>query len=166
MDLIIISLIFLVVFVFLIAIIKTILSSSTDKTQYKYQRRSLLSKNELEFYKVLYPIASKNGLILFTKTRLADLIEPVKGSANWQGSFNKISQKHVDFILCDASKLNPVLIIELDDATHERANRQLRDEFVDQALKSAKIPILHTKTAKNIENDIAAKLSSKTTAKK
>lgn len=137
-------------------------SKKTSKTPYKYQKRNLLTKNELAFYKTLVPIATQKGLILFTKIRLADLIEPLKGSSNWQGSFSKISQKHVDFILCDKDKINPVLVIELDDKSHDRADRQQRDAFVDQVLQSVGIPILHTRNSEKLEEDIMKLLAVKT----
>lgn len=141
-------------------------SPPQNKSEYKYQKRNLLTKNELIFYKALYPIATKNKLMLLSKVRLADLIEPLKGSENRQASLNKIIQKHVDFVLCDSTKINPVLIIELDDATHDRADRQQRDNFVDQALESARIPILHTRTIDKLEENIIKKLSIKTPAHK
>lgn len=141
-------------------------SSPKGKSVYKYQRRNLLTKNELIFYKSLYPIATKKGFILLSKIRLSDLIEPLKGTENRQASLNKINQKHVDFVLCDSTKINPILIIELDDASHDRADRQERDNFVDQALESAGIPILHTRTADKLEENIMMKLSTKKAPRK
>jgi hypothetical protein len=45
---------------------------------------------------------------------------------------NRIARKHVDYLLCDPGSMRPVLGIELDDASHERAAREARDQFVDQ----------------------------------
>lgn len=141
-------------------------SPAKNKIDYKYQKRSLLTNNELKFYKSLFPIATKRGFILLTKVNLADLIEPRKGTDNTQASKNKISQKHADFVLCDNTKINPLLVIELDDASHDRADRQQRDKFVDDALESAGIPILHTRSADKLEELIMAKLSPKANTRK
>ena len=84
-----------------------------------------------------------NQLDIFGKVRLADVIGVVKGTAEWQGHFNKIQSKHVDFLLCDSKFVKPVLVIELDDSSHKRADRRERDEFLNQALDDAGLPILH-----------------------
>ncbi len=46
---------------------------------------------------------------------------------------------HVDFVLCDPDALTPLLVIELDDSSHERTARRDRDAF----LGAAGLPILH-----------------------
>lgn len=78
------------------------------------------------------------------KVRLADVLHPQKGlsrSAYFQ-ALNRIAQKHVDFVLCDPQTLRVVGVIELDDRSHERADRQRRDELVDGALAAAGVPLL------------------------
>jgi hypothetical protein len=45
--------------------------------------------------------------------------------------------------LCDATDLIPLLVIEPDDSSHTRLDRQERDAFVDGALAAAGLPILH-----------------------
>ncbi len=79
------------------------------------------------------------------KVRLADLIQPAAGLATGPRSaaFNRISRKHVDFVLCDPHTLAVVAVVELDDRSHQRADRRERDAFVDGALAVAGIPILH-----------------------
>jgi len=47
----------------------------------------------------------------------------------------------------DAATTGILLVIELDDRTHQQAKRRERDEFVDRALTAAGIPILHVKAA-------------------
>ena len=37
----------------------------------------------------------------------------------------------MDFLLADPEVLEPVLLIEVDDSSHETAARQSRDDFVD-----------------------------------
>jgi hypothetical protein len=64
-----------------------------------------------------------------------------QGEKDFAVHFNRISAKHVDFLLCDPSDVSPVLAIELDDATHERADRRRRDAFLDEAFASAGLPL-------------------------
>jgi len=122
---------------------------------YLYQKRTyLLTVNENSLYIKLRNIADELKLEIFAKVRLADIIEPKRGSQNWKASFTKIRSKHVDFLLCEKLGIKSVLVIELDDYSHSRPDRKARDEFVDQALGQAGIPILHVKNSKDIEEKI------------
>ena len=82
-------------------------------------------------------------LEVFAKVRLLDLVDLPKGTENRQSHTNRVISKHVDFLLCDREKLSPLLVIELDDSSHERDDRAQRDAFVDEALGAAGLPILH-----------------------
>jgi predicted RNA-binding Zn-ribbon protein involved in translation (DUF1610 family) len=55
---------------------------------------------------------------------------------------NKIDRKHVDFLLCDPKTVRPILGIELDDKSHQRPDRQERDEFVQNVFSAAKLPLV------------------------
>ena len=100
---------------------------------------SLITKRRLSQVKTF---ADRNGLFLFAKVRLLDLVEPRRGQQNYKTYFYKIQAKHVDFVLCDA-KLVARWVIELDDASHRRADRAERDTFVDEVLMSTGYTILH-----------------------
>lgn len=56
--------------------------------------------------------------------------------------FGKIAQKSVDFVICDISTGKPLLVIELNDKSHDRPDRAERDRFVSELLKAASIPLL------------------------
>ncbi|MEI7646348.1 MAG: DUF2726 domain-containing protein [Chloroflexales bacterium] len=105
---------------------------------------ALLTHAERDFFAVLRA-AAPPGWYVFPQVRLANLVTPRKGTHNWQMHFNKIAAKCVDFVLCDAEAINPQLVVELDDSSHDRADRQARDAFVDAALWSAGLPILHVR---------------------
>lgn len=109
-----------------------------------YQSRFLFSENERDTYRKLKELADANGYNLFAKVRLLDLVEPVKGNPQYRTYMNKIQSKHVDFVLCD-QKLIARCIIELDDNSHARKDRQERDSFVDEVLTSTGYTIIHCK---------------------
>ncbi len=46
-------------------------------------------------------------------------------------------------MLCDAATTAPRLVVELDDANHDRPDRRDRDAFVDAVLSAAGLPIAH-----------------------
>ena len=87
-------------------------------------------------------------LEVFAKVRLLDLVYLPKGTENRQSHTNRVMSKHVDFLLCERQNVSPLLVIESDDYSHERDDRAERDAFVDEALGTAGLPILHI-TAKH-----------------
>ena len=56
--------------------------------------------------------------------------------------FGYIKSKHVDFVICDIN-LNIKLIVEVDDSTHDKPDRQKRDEFVDRIFQTVNVKIIH-----------------------
>ncbi len=95
------------------------------------------------------------------KVWLGDIVKPAKGLSNSKRvtAQNKINQKHLDFVVCTSADLSVVGVVELDDKSHEKADRAGRDEFVDQALAGAKIPIIHFPVKKGYElQEVRAKL--------
>jgi len=103
----------------------------------------LLSPAERSFFGVIQQAVASDYRI-FAKVRLADIVRPVRSPSRsgWQSAFNRISGKHVDFVLCDSARLSVLAVIELDDQTHERFERGVRDGLVDSALAEARIPVL------------------------
>lgn len=159
---IIIIILIIIIIVVLLTLIASI-SKGSGTAQYKYTKRgSFFTKNELSFYRELLSATKGMNVIVFSKVRLADLLEPQKGSSNWQASFNKICSKHTDFVLCELPQVRPVLAIELDDSSHDTQKRKERDQFVDQAFSSAKLPILHVRGSGNIKEKIRESLSLQT----
>lgn len=105
-----------------------------------YKSAKILTPGELRFYKVLrYILRGKYDV--FAQVRLVDLVE-VPGGLIWQ-RFHKLGLKTVDFVICDRNNGETLLVIELDDKTHEMDHRARRDYFVDKVLKTANIPVLH-----------------------
>src|SRR3989442_8460974 len=106
------------------------LTSSEDPDFYPYRlTQSLLTASERGFYVALLMAAGRRYLV-FPKVRLADLCQDLDRWADTR-AFNKVSSKHVDFVLCDPTTFRPVLAVELDDRSHLRANRRSRDALVD-----------------------------------
>jgi very-short-patch-repair endonuclease len=105
------------------------------------QRDNFLSAAELNFFHVLNRVAG-NHFHVCTKVRISDLLYVVQRRSN-MGHANRIDRKHVDFVLCDPKTMQPALVIELDDASHQRKDRQDRDKLVDGAFTTAGMSILH-----------------------
>ena len=104
----------------------------------------LLSAAERSFFEVLLHTLGTEFHV-FCKVRMEDIVRLPKGTANRQAWVNKVRQKHVDFLLCGRQKVGPVLVIELDDASHERESARERDAVKDEILTKAGFPILRVK---------------------
>jgi hypothetical protein len=110
-----------------------------------FSREFLLTQGEAAFYQVLRKVVP-DGLSLCFKVRLCDLIDCAP-DARKKGFWSKIAQKHIDFVLVNASDTAIRLAIELDDRSHDCKDRRDRDAFVDGALDVAGIPILRVPAA-------------------
>ncbi len=123
-------------------------------------RDHFLSPAELAFFEVLRA-AIANRAILCTKVALGDIFWVKRDDASRHRVYtNKIDRKHVDFLLCDITTMQPIAGIELDDKSHQRQDRQERDAFVDQVFKAAGLPIVHVPVKRTYEEgEIVALLS-------
>ncbi len=109
-----------------------------------YQAKYLLTKNEWYEYKKLKRFAAEKDLQVCPKVRLLDLVEPRKGAEHYKSLFYKIQAKHVDFLICDQD-LHIKAVVELDDNSHKKSDRQERDKFVDQVLTSCGFKVIRTR---------------------
>lgn len=103
-------------------------------------RETLLSRGEAAFFGPLTRAVAGRFLIM-CKVRLADIIT-CSETAWRRGMGSAISQKHLDFVLCDLRSTRFVLAIELDDRSHEQSHRRKRDLFVNQVLAQAGIRLV------------------------
>ena len=110
---------------------------------FTYYSKPVMSAAEYSFFVKLYEVAKLNYWV-FTKVSLWEIARN-----NEQAGWTKISQKHVDFVLCDPRDARVVLAIELDDSTHNRASAQKRDAQKDAVLASAGVPFLRVRTGNN-----------------
>lgn len=104
-----------------------------------FRRKYLLTKSEKSFYGVLRRILGDSHI--FAKVRLADLVEADERHLLRKSNFDHIKSKHIDFVICDAT-LSPLVVIELDDLSHQRPVRVARDRDVNRILEIAELPIL------------------------
>lgn len=127
-------------------------------------RADFLSTTELSFYRVLQTVIGGRATI-FTKVGLGDVFYVARPNEN-HNYRNRIAQKHVDFIVCDIQTLKPLFAVELDDASHQRADRQERDAFVDQVFQAASLPLTHVAAQREYSvHDLAAKFEAYLPAK-
>ncbi|MCL2198159.1 MAG: DUF2726 domain-containing protein [Defluviitaleaceae bacterium] len=117
----------------------------TERKMYTLNPKFLTAR-EASFFNILLPIASKHKLHIFAKPRMADFINlNINFNDNrteFYRRFNPISQKHIDFLLCDNNFI-PIMGFEVDDKTHKNPDRVARDSFVDGIYKYIGLPVHH-----------------------
>lgn len=113
----------------------------TSREEFPYiVREDFLSPTERAFYGVLCSATGSRGVVC-PKVRLADVFV-VAPPRRHRTAFNRIAQKHVDFLICDPGTMRPLLGVELDDASHARMDRQTRDAFVEEVFRGAGLTLL------------------------
>ncbi|HZX15074.1 MAG TPA: DUF2726 domain-containing protein [Thermodesulfobacteriota bacterium] len=114
----------------------------TDRSPYQ-SRRYLFTQTERYFLGILDQFID-NRYRKFGKVRLADIIQPQRELSRdkWHGAFNRIKSRRLDFVICKASDLSIVGVVEIDDRAHDTLKRKDRNEFVDKVLQDAGIPVL------------------------
>jgi uncharacterized protein DUF2726 len=119
-------------------------NEGSSKIKYPYHLvDEFISPAEFNFFFNLKAVVGDSTQI-FSKVKLSDLFYAKTGDFGKNRSYtNKIDRKHVDFLLCDSKTLRPILGIELDDKSHQRVDRQERDDFVNHVLEAASLPLLH-----------------------
>src|SRR5215213_5832392 len=96
----------------------------------------MFSRAEASFFGALN-LALGAGYVAFPKVRMSDVLQPVENGRNGKRALNQILQKHLDFVICREGTWEIVGAVELDDASHRRADRKRRDSFVDLIFSGA-----------------------------
>ena len=111
------------------------------------KQQHLFSPAELSLMKVLDEAVSDQYRV-FGKVRVADVLEVKSGvdKRDRRAALNRITSKHFDYVLCRKDDLSFVCAIELDDRSHERAERRERDQFLDETWASRSSIDTHSST--------------------
>lgn len=132
-----------------LAILKARLGDDDSRpVTYPYERRSgLFTAAEAHFLLALRQASP--GMDVFGKVRLEDVIAVERGlsQSERQAARNRISQRHLDFVLTDPRSTRVLLAVELDDASHASPRARKADAFKDGALRAAGVPLLRVRAS-------------------
>lgn len=133
------SIILLIVIITIILLIIKQIKNKDQKDQiWPFYAKKLLSQPEQILYFRLIKALPEH--IILAQVQLSQILGVKKGN-NYQAWLNRISRMSADFVICNKDS-NIVAVIELDDATHQRKDRQAADTKKDKALTSANIQII------------------------
>jgi len=124
------------------------------KLPYK-KEKYLMNISERKFFEEVENIIDDDYVII-PQISLNSILKTNSKNNFWKYQ-NKINKKIVDFLICKKPYFEPVMIVEYDGRTHNRKDRKERDLFLDKALKSAGLEVLHFKHRKNISREAVKK---------
>lgn len=112
-----------------------------------YIKVPLLTDAETQFYHYMRNhLCQIEKIVIFPKVRLADIVNVDENLTRDNKYLWKITNKHVDFLICNAFTLETICVVELDDYTHETEEGKARDLFIMQVLYEAGIKIARVKS--------------------
>lgn len=118
---------------------RTTTSRKRIARDYSYQKKEkVMTDAEGRFFEHLTRIAGDRFFIM-PQAHLSSFLEHKVKGQSWRGAFSAINGKSIDFLLIEKNTLRPVVAIELDDWSHKREDRVLRDDKVSHILSEAGI---------------------------
>lgn len=105
-------------------------------------KKYFFSKTEQEFLRILNESIDRKQYTIFPKVRLADIVEVTATEKEYQGWWNKIKSKHVDFLVWDVQDGKVALVIELDGKSHQSEKMIDRDDFVNKLYEKVGIKLI------------------------
>ncbi len=106
-----------------------------------YAKKPLSQPEQVLYFRLAQALPEH---IVLAQVQLSRLLGVKKGN-NYQAWFNRINRMSADFVVCNKD-CSIVAVIELDDATHQKEDRQAADAKKDKALSSAGIRIVRWQT--------------------
>jgi len=112
--------------------------AATQDEVWPYYPKKLLSQPEQVLYHRL--VEALPDHLVFAQVQLSRLLGVKKGH-DYRAWLNRINRMSADFVVCRKDG-SVVAVIELDDQSHQKAERQAADTKKDRALSSAGIRLI------------------------
>lgn len=127
--------------VILVAIIKSNNQNNkntTTPTNKQYQSKSLLTNYEKYFYDIIDSEFS-NTYYIMPQVNLASIVNKIK---DFPTQYQNELYRNIDIGIFNKSSMTPLLLIEINDKTHNNKNRIARDNKVKEICSIANIPLI------------------------
>ena len=119
-----------------IRILKSRLGSDKEGAWPFHARKPLSAPEQILYFRLVKALPEH---MVLAQVGLSRILGVNKGN-NYQAWHNRINRMSADFVICQKDS-SVVAVIELDDSTHERADRKVADTKKNRALEAAGIPI-------------------------
>ncbi|MBB6016829.1 DUF2726 domain-containing protein [Deinococcus radiopugnans] len=102
------------------------------------------SRSEDRFFRTLEQ-ALPAGYRVFPNVRLNDVFVITAPPPQRRGTYARLRDKHVDFLIVVLPEHRPVAALELDGRSHDNNQQQHRDAVKDRAFQCAGLPLLRVR---------------------
>lgn len=119
--------------IFVVSAVAILASGRGNKAAYSFTACQLMSESEIRFYRVLQMAVPSE--LVFPQISMAALVRPDYADldSRFMPAFRSVSQKRIDFVVCDRNTMEVRCLVELDDSSHETRRDQARDWITAQA---------------------------------
>ncbi len=111
---------------------------TTTPTNKQYESKSLLTNYEKYFYDIISNEFS-NMYYIMPQVNLASIVNKIK---DFPTQYQNELYRNIDIGIFDKSNMTPLLLIEINDKTHNNKNRIARDHKVKEICDTANIPLI------------------------
>ena len=112
-------------------------SNTISKNNTAYVRKNFLTNNELSFLNKLKELEIENGLKIVPQVNLATVIKKISDIPYQNELF-----RNIDYGIFSNNYERLLLLIELNDSSHQNQNRQYRDKKVHEICEMAGIKLI------------------------
>jgi len=116
-----------------VAVLAVAKFNERSNAAYAFSGCRLMSESEIRFFRVLQ-MAAPNDLV-FPQVGMSAVVRPSYAGADrrFLPAFRSISQKRIDFVVCNRDSLEVRCLVELDDRSHDARRDELRDAITAKA---------------------------------
>lgn len=143
------SVLCILVVIFVAAMILAVLKKkglSLQRADFRYKQTPVMTENEMKLFGRL--IQELPNYYIFPQVSMGAILKPqsTNGQKEHLAAFRAISQKRIDYVICDQT-LSIKCLLELDDTTH----RQKRDDARDQITGTAGLKTIRVRSGKVVD---------------
>lgn len=113
-------------------------------------KQFFFTRSERAFYALLLQALPEHKYRVFPNVRLNDLFFITAKGEERHGVYARLRDKHVDFLVVSLPDFRPVVGIELDGSSHDRAEQKYRDAVKDVVFRSGGISLLRFRTEEKL----------------
>lgn len=126
---------------------KEIAEISKVPVDFPYKRVNVLTDAELQLFNFMKNnLCQVDRIEILPKVRLADVATLDTRITTDKSYLWKVTNKHIDFLICKADTLDIICAVELDDYTHETPEAKEKDMFIMQVLDTVGIKTVRIRT--------------------
>ncbi|MBK9925067.1 MAG: DUF2726 domain-containing protein [Anaerolineales bacterium] len=129
--------------------------SSSDKPEYRKSKSVLTYRERILLRSIRRAVANEYTILM--KVRMGDFVWLANEPKDRKFHNNQVQCKHVDFLICDKLMIEPLLVIELDDKSHQKFDHAERDKFKDETFEAVGLPIIRIEMQETYDADILKK---------